>query len=41
MKKFEFPDIEVVKFTVTDIIATSNDPVIPLTMGLGHCLPYD
>ena len=29
MKKFELPEIEVVRFSVEDVIATSNDEFIP------------
>ena len=46
MKKFQTPEVELVKFAMVDVIATSGetvatDPVAPTfeaTMGLGFCL---
>ena len=41
MKKFEAPELEVVKFDVMDVIATSNievptEPIVDTDMGAWH-----
>lgn len=31
MKKFEAPELEILNFSVVDVIATSNEPLQPIT----------
>lgn len=38
MKLFETPELEVIKFAVTDVITASEDDAPPAAPGLGNCL---
>lgn len=40
MKFFEAPEVEVIKFTVADVITTSGeeDEGLEAVMGLGNCI---